>query len=312
MSGSPARPPAVNTSTSVSPYRSAIRPGVSSPSACNSRYPVVAGEMTWRRRARARSKRYRISFSSSGSGPNVHSRAARLADPPWNPDASSAPDASRTSTRPAASSPAVAAIAPLNSHGCRRATEDSRPGRSVMTRTWATLPAADEAQCLRAPGGVAPGVCVQLVQYRGHVAVHRADRQHQAGRDLRVAQPFGEQPDHLDLPVGEPGRVDPGRGHRPARDPRDAEVAQPLPYLVRQRFRTEFAEDRQCRQKIVRRRALGERGRLLVPASRLLPPVGGRPPTPRRLYRIRVRRLDHRYRYPGGAQPVPQLGGPRG
>jgi hypothetical protein len=62
----------------------------------------------------------------------------------------------------------------------------------------------------------------ELGEQRGDVVADRLGRQRQPRGDLGVGQALGQQPEHLDLPAGEPGRVG-GRG--PVRAAGDAHGA---------------------------------------------------------------------------------------
>ena len=71
-------------------------------------------------------------------------------------------------------------------------------------------------------GGLAARPDAQLGQQRRDVVLDGLGRQRQPGGDLGVAEPLGEQAEHLDLPAGEAGRVG-GRG--PGRAAGDVPVA---------------------------------------------------------------------------------------
>ena len=78
------------------------------------------------------------------------------------------------------------------------------------------------------PGrGLAPGGHAELGQDGGDVVVHGAGRYHQPLRDLRVRQPGRDQPQDLQLAIGQPGRVGQRARLRPARQPGDTQAPQP-------------------------------------------------------------------------------------
>ena len=59
---------------------------------------------------------------------------------------------------------------------------------------------------------LAAGPGVELAQDGRHVVVGGPARDDQPGGDLGVAQPVGQQAQHVELPLGEPGRVGAGGG----------------------------------------------------------------------------------------------------
>ena len=135
---------------------------------------------------------------------------------------------------------------------------------------------------LGGPGrGLAPVGTPSLAKIGGHVVVHGPGRHHQPLRDLRVGQAGRDQPQDLQLAVGQPGRVGQRARLRPARQPGDAEVAQPPAHEGRRGCGAEAVEDRQRlegRLDLARLRRARARARTGRPRCATRP----RPPASRR------------------------------
>ena len=91
----------------------------------------------------------------------------------------------------------------------------------------------------------------------------------------------GEQAQDLDLPVGEPGRVHPGRGLAAARDHRDARPSQVAPHAGGGRAGAEFVEDARGRPAVASASPLGQLQRR-ARTGRRSPATPRRPPASRR------------------------------
>src|SRR5690349_3930568 len=130
------------------------------------------------------------------------------------------PPAAAQASPPASRSAASA----LLKRSTRSGADLHQPAASLLSCGYTavtTAVAVASGSSLRRGGGRKPepgaGGCglaaagdAELLQHCGHVMIHGAHRDDQPVGDLGVGQPLGEQPEDLDLAVGQTGRVGAG------------------------------------------------------------------------------------------------------
>src|SRR5256885_4266689 len=144
---------------------------------------------------------------------------------------------------------------------------------------------------------------VELAEDRSHVVVHGSFREHETVGDLGVAKPFGDEPEHLAFPRCQTAGILSGCRARSADQTPDSPLTKTTRNDCRSRLRTEPLQLVVRPPKRVLLIRLGECERGFVGRAELAPELGGSIWIPRKLARIRLRRIRRRLKSESGPPP---------